>query len=185
MRFTPSPIAGVEVIDLEPRHDERGFFARAFCTEEVGRHGLATTVSQANLVRSGRRGTVRGMHYQLPPHAEAKYVRCVRGAVFDVAVDLRRSSSTFGYWFGVHLDADNGRMLHIPPGVAHGYQTLEEDSETLYLTSVPYAPDAERGVRWNDPVFGIEWPIAVPILTSDKDAQWPDFLTLATSELPA
>jgi dTDP-4-dehydrorhamnose 3,5-epimerase len=165
--FTETPLEGVWVVDIEKRGDERGFFARVFDDEEFAAHGLATRWVNVNNSLSATRGTLRGMHYQLPPAAEVKLVRCIRGAFFDVALDLRT-----GDWFGVELTAENRRMLHVPEHCAHGFLTLEDDSEALYLTSAHYAPEYERGARWDDPAYGIEWPFA-PTIVSDKDRAWP------------
>ena len=172
--FTELDARGAFVIDLDPRRDDRGFFARAFCQREFGNLGLATTVAQANIGHSRLRGTLRGLHYQTPPFAEAKLVRCTRGSVYDVMIDLRPGSPTFMRWVGFELSAAGHRMLYVPEGFAHGHQALEDESEVFYLVSQPFAPEHERGVRWNDPAFGIGWPIADPIL-SPKDRAFPDF----------
>ena len=174
MIFTETPLAGAFVIALEPRDDDRGFFARAFCRNELAEHGLDSNVVQANLSYNHKRGTLRGMHMQKPPHGEDKMVRCVAGAIWDAIVDLRPDSPTFLQWFGVELSAANRLMLYVPKGFAHGYQTLTDGSEVLYMVTQFYAPGAERGLRWNDPAFGIPWPIEDPIL-SPKDADAPDF----------
>ena len=175
MIFTPSELDGAFVIDLEPKVDERGLFARAWCEEELGAQGLDARVAQCNLSCNHRRGTVRGLHYQAPPHAEVKLVRCTRGAVYDVIADLRPESRTYLHWIGVELSADNRRAIYVPEGFAHGYQTLTDVAETYYQVSVPYAPSAERGVRWDDPALAIDWPLPDPIL-SEKDAAWPDYV---------
>lgn len=174
MIFTETPLAGAYVIDLETRGDERGFFARAFCADEFGRHGLVTRFAQINDSLSAGRGTLRGLHYQLAPHAETKVVRCVRGALHDVILDLRPGSPTFGRSHGVDLTAENRRMLYVPKGFAHGFVTLQDDTEALYLVDEPYAPAHERGVRWDDPRFAIRWPVA-PAVLSDKDRGHRDF----------
>jgi len=174
MIFTESPLAGAHVIELEPRHDERGFFARAFCQNELAAHGLERVITQANLSYNFKRGTLRGLHYQVPPHAEVKLVRCVAGAIWDAIVDLRPGSPTFRKWCGIELSAANRKMFYVPHGFAHGYQALTDHSEVLYLVTEFYTPNAERGLRWNDPSFGIEWPIPEPIL-SPKDAAHPDY----------
>jgi dTDP-4-dehydrorhamnose 3,5-epimerase len=174
MKFTPLPLAGAHLIDLEKRGDDRGFFARFFCEKEFAQHGLITRFVQINNSLTSKKGTLRGMHYQLPPSAEVKVVRCLRGALYDVILDLRPHSATFGQWFGETLSADNRRMMYVPEGFAHGFLTLEPDTEALYLVSAPYAPEAERGVRYNDPRFGIRWPIT-PDELSDKDKAWPDY----------
>jgi dTDP-4-dehydrorhamnose 3,5-epimerase len=171
--FTETAIAGVYVVELEPRRDDRGFFARAFCADEFAAHGLETHWVQANVGHSERAGTIRGLHYQVPPHAEAKLVRCTAGAVFDVAVDLREGSPTYLQWYGTELSAGNGRMLYLPKGVAHGYQSLTDDAEAYYLVTAAYAPAAERGLRWDDPDLDIAWPLFDAPILSDKDAGWP------------
>jgi dTDP-4-dehydrorhamnose 3,5-epimerase len=174
MIFTETPIAGAFLIDLEPRGDERGFFARFFCEREFGAHGLSTHFVQANNSLSARRGTLRGMHYQLAPKAETKVVRCLRGALFDIVLDLRKGSPTFGKSFGAELSADNRRMMYVPKGFGHGFVTLTDDAEALYLVDEFYSPEHERGVRWDDPKFGIQWPVA-PVVMSDKDRSYRDF----------
>lgn len=162
MRFSPTPLNGVWLIELERLEDERGFFARSFCENEMAAHGLNPRVAQSNVSFNRRRGTLRGMHYQAPPHAECKVVRCTQGMIWDVAVDLRPESPTFRRWHGVELSAANRCSLYISEGVAHGFQTLTDDSEVLYLMSEFYRPEAARGVRWDDPAFAIQWPIADP-----------------------
>jgi dTDP-4-dehydrorhamnose 3,5-epimerase len=172
MRFTETTIAGVWVIDPQPITDERGWFERVWCTEEFYRHGLNFTPVQANMGKSVRRGTVRGMHFQQRPDLEAKLVRCTRGAMFDVALDLRSDSATYGKWYGVELSQHNGRMLYIPEQCAHGYQTLEDDVEMHYMASALYAPGSARGVRFDDPAFDIRWPLPATAV-SDQDLNWP------------
>jgi dTDP-4-dehydrorhamnose 3,5-epimerase len=174
MIFTETPIAGAYLIDLEKRGDERGFFARAFCRDEFGGRDLETQFVQINNSLSAERGTLRGLHYQLAPAEEVKIVRCIAGALWDVIVDLRPGSSTFGRWFGAELTATNRRMMYAPRGTAHGFVTLADHTETFYMVSAFYAPERERGLRWNDPRFGIEWPVT-PIVMSDKDRDRPDF----------
>ena len=174
MIFTELPLAGAYVIDLEPRSDERGFFARGFCANEFTQHGLQTGIVQANLSQNVRKGTVRGMHYQKAPHAEVKMVRCVNGAIFDAIIDLRPGSATYLQWTSVELTRENHRMLYVPEGFAHGYQALSDDSEVLYLVTAFYAPSHEAAIRWNDPLFGITWPLA-DVSLSSKDAVHPDF----------
>jgi dTDP-4-dehydrorhamnose 3,5-epimerase len=174
MIFHDTPIAGVHVIDLEKRGDERGFFARFYCEREFGAHGLVTHFVQINNSLSALRGTLRGMHYQLAPKAETKVVRCVRGALFDVVLDLRPGSPTFGKSFGAELSADNRRMMYVPKGFGHGFVTLTDDAEALYLVDEFYSPEHERGIRWDDPRFGIQWPVA-PVVLSDKDRAYRDF----------
>ncbi len=174
MIFTETPLKGAFLIDLEKRGDERGFFARAFCAKEFAAHGLATHFVQVNNSLSATKGTLRGMHYQLAPKAETKLVRCIRGALFDVILDLRRGSPTFGRSFGAELTADNRRMMYVPKGFAHGFITLSDAAESFYLVDEFYAPEFERGVRWNDPKFNIQWPIQ-PVVISDKDRAHRDF----------
>jgi dTDP-4-dehydrorhamnose 3,5-epimerase len=170
--FTPTPLAGAYLVELDRREDERGFFARSFCQREFAEHGLNPRIAQCNVSFNAKRGTLRGMHYQAPPHEEAKVVRCTQGAVWDVIVDLRRDSPTFKRWHGVELTADNRRALYIAEGLAHGFQTFTDDAELLYLMSEFYYPDAARGVRWDDPAFGIEWPLPNPRI-SERDRNFP------------
>ena len=174
MRFTPTPLAGLVVVDVEPHADARGLFGRTFCEREFEAAGLPTRFVQSSVSFNVRRGTLRGMHYQAPPHAEAKLVRCTRGAILDVVIDLRPASATFTQSFGTELSATNHRALFVPEGFAHGFQTLEDESEILYLMTTFHEPGAARGVRWNDPAFGLAWPIADPTL-SERDATYPDF----------
>jgi dTDP-4-dehydrorhamnose 3,5-epimerase len=174
MIFTETPLQGAYLIDLEKRGDERGFFARAFCAREFADHGLVTQIVQANNSLSARKGTLRGMHYQLAPKAETKIVRCLRGALYDIILDLRADSPTFGQSFGAELNAENRRMMYVPKGFGHGFITLADDTEAFYLVDEFYAPECERGVRWNDPRFAIQWP-AEPVVISDKDGNYPDF----------
>jgi dTDP-4-dehydrorhamnose 3,5-epimerase len=174
MIFTPTKIHGVFLIELEPRRDERGFFARQWCAEEFTRGGLDARVAQINTARSLAVGTLRGVHYQKAPHAEVKLVRCARGAVFDVAVDLRIGSPTFGQWFGTELDDESGRMLYIPEGCGHGYLTLAPKTDLVYQASVPYEPKSATGVRYDDPMFNIVWPGPINVVSS-QDQNWPIF----------
>ena len=175
MIFTTAPLDGAFVIELEKYQDERGYFARTFCQREFAAQGLNTNLAQANTSLSRYKGTLRGMHYQTGPHAETKLVRCMRGAVFDAIIDLRPESESYCQWFGVELTADSGKMLYVPEGFAHGYQTLQDNTELFYLVSQFYTPQAERGVRWNDVRFGISWPEDKEVFLSDKDRTWPDF----------
>jgi dTDP-4-dehydrorhamnose 3,5-epimerase len=175
MRFEETKLGGAFVIDLERREDERGFFARSWCANEFAEHGLLNRLVQANLSWNPRQGTLRGMHFQQPPHAEVKVVRATQGAIYDVIIDLREDSPTFKEWIGVDLTADNRRALYVPEGFAHGFQTLVPDCEVHYLVTEFYTPSAEGGVRWNDPAFGIAWPDAANAFLSEKDANWPDF----------
>ena len=174
MIFTETPIPGAFLIDLEKRGDDRGFFARAFCETEFAAHQLVTHFVQVNNSLSAQKGTLRGMHYQLAPQAETKLVRCIRGSLYDVILDLRPGSSTFGKSFGAELSAENRRMMYVPKGFAHGFITLTDVAEAFYFVDEFYAPDRERGVRWNDPKFQISWPLA-PVVLSDKDANQRDF----------
>ena len=174
MEFSETGLKGACLIQLQKREDERGFFARAWCREEFQQHGLNPDMVQLNTGFSHRRGTLRGLHYQLAPHAEAKFIRCTRGAIYDVIVDLRAGSPTLGKWYGAELTPDNGLMLYAPEGFAHGYQTLRDDTEMYYLTSAPYAPQAARGVRYDDPAFGVRWPLPVSLISA-ADREWPDF----------
>ena len=172
MRFEPAAIDGVFTVELERHGDERGFFARTFCEEEFRAAGLEPAVRQGNLSFSRERGTLRGMHYQVEPAPETKLVRCTRGAVLDVIVDLREGSPTYLGHVAVRLDAENRTALYVPRSFAHGFLTLEPDTEVNYLVSAPYTPEAERGLRHDDPRLGIDWPIPVAVI-SPKDAAWP------------
>jgi dTDP-4-dehydrorhamnose 3,5-epimerase len=172
MKFEPVAVDGAMRVDPEPRLDERGSFARVWCEREFADAGIDVTWRQANVGFSHAAGTMRGIHYQRPPDGEAKLVRCTRGRVLDVAVDLRPSSPTYRGWAAEELSDENGRMLYIPEGCGHAYLTLVDDSEILYLTSAFYAPASAHGARWDDPAFGIEWPTA-PSIISDQDSGWP------------
>jgi dTDP-4-dehydrorhamnose 3,5-epimerase len=174
MRFTPLQIEGAWLVEQEPHADARGSFARTFCEREFAAQGLAIHFPQHSRSRNATRGTLRGMHLQKAPHAEAKLVTCVTGAVFDVCLDLRPASASFRRWVGYELSPDNGRQLYIPEGCAHGFLTLADNSEVHYLISEFYAPGAAMGVRYNDPQFAIEWPGEVMVI-SDKDRDLPDF----------
>jgi dTDP-4-dehydrorhamnose 3,5-epimerase len=174
MRFVATPLAGAVLIDIEPHRDERGLFARTFCRDELRAAGLPAEFVQASTSYNVRRGTLRGLHFQAAPHEEAKLVRCTRGAIHDVIVDLRRTSPTHCRYFAVELTADNRRTLYVPPGFAHGFQTLVDDTEILYQMAEPYVAELARGVRWNDPAFAIAWPIASPFM-SERDARYPDY----------
>jgi dTDP-4-dehydrorhamnose 3,5-epimerase len=169
--FTETALAGAFIIDLERREDSRGYFARAFCRREFEEHGLEPAIAQANAAFNRRRGTVRGMHFQYPPAAETKLVRCGRGAILDVAVDLRPESPTYLEHVAVELTAENGRALYVPRRFAHGYQTLEDDTEASYQTSEFWAPEAEDGLAYDDPRLGLDWPLA-PTEISEKDRSW-------------
>ena len=174
MRFSPTAVDGVKLIDLDTAEDERGFFARTFCEEEFARAGIALTARQLNLSYNRDAFTLRGLHYQAAPHAEAKIVHCVRGRIYDVALDLRPASSTYLRWTAAELSPQARRMLYIPEGCAHGFLTLEPDSDIIYVMGTVFVAEAARGVRWNDPAFGIDWP-AAPRVISERDAGYPDF----------
>lgn len=174
MHFTTTPLDGAYLIDLDKKGDDRGFFARVFCVDEFGHQGLATRFCQINNSLSPHKGTLRGMHYQLAPNAETKVVRCVRGSLFDVILDLRPASPTFGRSFGAELSAENRRMMYVPKGFAHGFLTLTDDTEAFYLVDEYYAPETERGIRFDDPKFDLQWP-DTPAVVSDKDRSHQDF----------
>ncbi len=174
MTFTETPLKGAWIIDIARIEDERGFFARTWAPEELTAHGLDPTLAQCNVAWNHRRGTIRGMHFQRAPMQEVKIVRCTRGAILDVIIDLRPESPTFCRWTSVELTDDNRRMLYIPFGFAHGYQTLVDGVETYYHVSAAYSPAHSSGVRWNDPRFGVSWPLE-PTLISPRDTDWPDF----------
>jgi dTDP-4-dehydrorhamnose 3,5-epimerase len=174
MKFIETPLSGSYLIELEKRGDNRGFFARFFCENEFGDQGLVNRFVQINNSLTAKKGTLRGMHYQLQPSAEVEVVRCIRGSLYDVILDLRPDSPTFGKSFGAELSAENRTMMYVPQGFAHGFVTLEDDTEALYLVSALYAPDLERGIRYNDPAFNIQWAIP-PAEISEKDGKWPDF----------
>jgi dTDP-4-dehydrorhamnose 3,5-epimerase len=175
MIFTETLLQGAYVIDPEPATDERGLFARVWCAREFAQLGLETNVAQISVSFNKHKGTLRGLHYQAEPHAEVKLVRCTAGAIFDVIVDLREGSGTCGDYFSVMLSAANRRMLYIPRGFAHGFQTLEPDTEITYQMSEFYAPGHGRGVRWDDPAFGIAWPEAEERIMNERDRTYPDF----------
>jgi dTDP-4-dehydrorhamnose 3,5-epimerase len=201
MLFTETKLKGAYLIEIQKNEDERGFFARSYCFREFEEHGLNPRVVQCNISYNAKKGTVRGMHYQIPPYEEAKLVRCTAGGIYDVIIDLRPYSATYCQWFGVELaaggslltahDPQSGaacslhaapcsplsaryRMLYIPQGFGHGFITLEDSTEVFYQMSEFYAPDSARGIRWNDPVFGIEWPLE-PKMISERDQSYPDF----------
>jgi dTDP-4-dehydrorhamnose 3,5-epimerase len=180
MIFRETMIEGVWVVEPERYEDERGFFARTWDTKEFARRGLNGRLVQCSISYNRRRGTLRGMHYQATPHEEAKLVRCTSGSIFDVAVDLRTESATFRRWVGTELSADNRLAMYVPEGCAHGFLTLTEESEVAYLISEFYVPDAARGVRWNDPAIGIDWPADV-LVVNERDRSYPDFAAEAAS----
>jgi dTDP-4-dehydrorhamnose 3,5-epimerase len=172
MRFIETCIPSAKVIDPSPHQDDRGRFLRAWCAREFSEHGLDFLPVQANMGFSKTKGTTRGMHFQVAPALEAKLVRCTRGSMFDVVLDLRPESPSYRKWYGVELSAENSRMLFVPENCAHGYQTLEDNTEMHYMTSAYYEPGAARGVRFDDPAFAIHWPVAVTVV-SDQDRNWP------------
>jgi dTDP-4-dehydrorhamnose 3,5-epimerase len=173
VKFSATELPGVWLVDIEPRVDERGLFARTVCTEEFARHGLDAAFVQSSVSVNRRRSTLRGIHFQAAPHAEIKLVRCTRGAVFDVAVDLRPDSPTYRRWTGAEISAENHRAIYIPKGVAHGFQTLTDETELLYQMTVPYHAESSRGYRWDDPAFAIAWPDPVGPVMNERDAMLP------------
>jgi dTDP-4-dehydrorhamnose 3,5-epimerase len=172
--FTQTTLEGAFIIDVERRGDERGYLARTYCEHEFAGQGLVTRFVQASTIHSPSRHTLRGLHYQHPPHGEVKLVRCTRGAAHVTMVDLRPASSTYRQWLAVELTPENGRLLYVPQGFAQGYQTLQDDTEVAYQMSHRYVPEAATGVRWDDPAFGIVWPAAEERIISDRDRAWPD-----------
>ena len=176
MVFKETKLKGAYVIELELLKDERGFFTRSFCQKEFEEHGLSPRIVQCNISYNKRKGTLRGMHYQVAPHEEAKLVSCIRGAIYDVIIDLRSNSLTYCQWFAVELSPENYKMLYIPEGFAHGFQTLEDNTVVFYQMSEFYHPECARGVRWDDGAFGVEWPMDELIL-SDKDGAYKDFIS--------
>jgi dTDP-4-dehydrorhamnose 3,5-epimerase len=181
MIFTKAKLLGAYIIEIESLNDERGFFARAFCRDEFEQHGLNSSVAQCNISFNRNKGTLRGMHYQVAPHSEAKLVTCVAGSIYDVIIDLRADSATYCQWLAVELSARERSMLYIPEGFAHGFQTLEDDTEVFYQMFQFYEPSAGRGVRWDDPAFGIRWPEG-PRTLSERDKNYPDFVGSLNSE---
>ncbi|MEX0700802.1 MAG: dTDP-4-dehydrorhamnose 3,5-epimerase [Planctomycetales bacterium] len=181
MRFVETGLAGAYLIEPDPQADERGFFARTFCAEEFENRGLVHRFAQGGVACNHRRGTLRGLHFQAPPWEEAKLVRCVRGTVYDVIVDLRPDSATRGRWASAELSGDNRRTLYVPAGFAHGYLTLTDDAELHYMLSAPYRPEAARGVRFDDPAIGIDWPIPVAVI-SERDRQLPGWSAVQQGE---
>jgi dTDP-4-dehydrorhamnose 3,5-epimerase len=172
--FEPAEIDGAFLVSMEPRGDERGWFARAWCEDEFRAVGVDVRAVQTNVSFNVHRGTIRGLHWQVEPYGETKLIRCTAGEVFDVAADVRPGSPTYGRWQGVHLRAGDRKLVFVPAGCAHGYQSLSDGAEVSYQVSHPYVPGAEQGIRWDDPAFGIEWPLPEPIV-SEKDSSWPDF----------
>ena len=176
MLFIETKLKGAFVVELEKYSDDRGFFSRAWCQKEFKEQGINSRFVQANIGFSKNSGTIRGIHYQIAPFEEAKLVRCIRGAIFDVVLDLRPELPSFKQWFGVELSDENRKMLYVPEGCAHGYQTLVDNTEVFYQVSQVYSAESERGIRWNDPEFDIEWPIDEDLVISEKDQNWPDFM---------
>lgn len=179
MIFTETKLKDAYIIELEIRGDDRGGFARTFCAKEVEEHGLKPAVAQCNLSFNYKAGTIRGMHYQLPPAAETKLMRCIKGAIYDVIIDMRPDSPTYLQHVGIELTAENRRALYIPDMFAHGYQALTDGAEVAYQVSEFYTPGYERGVRYDDPAFGIEWPLPVTVI-SEKDSAWAPFEKVTT-----
>ena len=176
MLFTETKLKGAFIVDLQIRSDDRGGFARVFCQQELETHGLKASVAQANLSFNYKAGTLRGMHYQVPPAAETKLIRCIHGAIYDVIIDLRPDSPTYLQHFGIELTAENRRSLYIPELFAHGYQALTDGAEVIYQVGEFYTPGYERGIKYDDPTFGIQWPQEVTVI-SEKDSNWPRFET--------
>ena len=174
MQFHPTDLGGARLLELEPHEDDRGFFARLWCASEFAGPSLSGVLQQCSLSYNRQARTIRGMHYQIAPGEEAKIVRCIRGAIFDVLLDLRPGSPTFCRWIGQELSAENRLAFYVPEGVAHGFQTLTNDTEVLYMIAQPYDPTLARGVRWNDPTFGIQWPLPAGLM-SERDRSYPDF----------
>lgn len=177
MLFTETQLKGAFLVDLQLREDERGFFARSWCQNEFSEIGLNSDLVQCNISFNLKKGTLRGMHYQTEPFPEAKVVRCTMGRIYDVIVDLRPESPTFKKWIGVDLSAENRRALYVPFGFAHGFQTLSDNSEVFYQMSEFYHPECSTGVRWNDPAFGIEWPLSQQVVISERDLSYTDFVS--------
>jgi dTDP-4-dehydrorhamnose 3,5-epimerase len=175
MIFRKTNLKGVFIIELEKHKDDRGYFARTWCENEFKANGLNSKLAQANTALSVQKGTLRGMHYQIAPYEETKIIRCIRGSVFDVVIDIRPDSITYCQWLGIELSSENHTMLYVPEGFAHGYKTLRNNSEVFYLVSQFYTPDAERGIRWDDPAFSIKWPETSDLIISEKDKNWPDY----------
>lgn len=182
MKILDTPLAGLKTFEIEPITDSRGFFARTFCAAEAAAAGLESAVAQCSVSVNPRAGTLRGLHWQAPPYGEDKLVRCTAGAAFDVAVDIRRGSPTYGQWFGIYLTPFNRRALFIPAGFAHGFLTLDDDTEMLYQISTSHVPQTGRGLRWNDPLINVAWP-AEPVVLSDRDAGLPPLDAVSDEDL--
>jgi len=183
MRFEPLPLGGAYVVMREPHADERGSFARMWSSTEFAEHGLAATIVECSLSITPRRGTLRGLHYQRPPHQETKYVTCVQGSIWDVIVDLRHDSPTFRRWHGIQLSGEELAAVYVPEGFAHGFLTLSDDVVVLYQMSAPHVADAATGIRWDDPAFAIEWPER-PLLIGERDQSFPDHASSGASAGP-
>lgn len=175
MIFTKTKLMGAYIIQVDKIEDQRGFFARMWCRKEFEDYDLNPTVAQINISFNKNRGVIRGLHYQTRPHEEAKLIRCTRGAIYDVIIDLRPDSATYLNWIGVELTAENRKMLYVPENFAHGYQSLKVNTEVLYPVSQFYSPESVKGIRWNDPTFSIEWPVAENLIISEQDKKWPDY----------
>lgn len=175
MIFKPTAVKDAFIIEIEARTDNRGFFARTWCKNEFEKHGLNTNLVQANIACNRKRGTIRGMHYQVYPYAETKLIRCTKGVIYDVIIDIRESSPTYKNWIGVELTEDNYKMLYVPEGLAHGYQTLKDNTEVIYQVSQFYTPNSEQGIRWDDKFFDVKWPETEERIISEKDRMWADY----------
>ncbi len=175
MIFQETPIPGAFIVDLEKHEDERGYFGRVWCSREFKGHDLNPNLAQANVSFNRKRGTMRGLHHQLPPHAETKLFKCTGGSIYDVIVDLREDSPKYCTWYGVELSAEKERCLYVPEGCAHGYLALTDGTKILYYTSEDYSPELERGIRYDDPLFDIKWPVRISVV-SEKDRSWPDYV---------
>ncbi|MDJ0792500.1 MAG: dTDP-4-dehydrorhamnose 3,5-epimerase [Acidimicrobiia bacterium] len=180
MEFRATEVEGCFIVELEPFTDERGYFARAWCADELADAGVEDHIAQVNMSLSRQAGMIRGLHWRPDPHPEAKFVRCIAGRIFDVCVDVRPGSPTYLRWVGVELTPQNRWALAVPAGCAHAYQALEDDSEIIYTASAPFEPGVEIGARWNDPAFGITWPISEGVIVSEKDESWPDYASRST-----
>lgn len=181
MKFIETNLKGAYVIEIEPISDNRGFFARSWCQQEFSDRGLNPNLVQCNISFNTNKGTLRGMHYQAKPHEEAKLVRCTRGSIYDVIIDIRPDSSTFKSWLSIELSAENRKALYIPEGFAHGFQTLENNTEVFYQMSDFYHPESAKGIRWNDPTLAVDWLLRNDLIVSIKDQQYPLFETISTS----
>jgi dTDP-4-dehydrorhamnose 3,5-epimerase len=184
VKFVPTEVEGCRIVELEPFTDERGYFARAWCADEMAQAGVDGHIAQINMSQSNQSGMIRGLHWRPDPYPEAKFVRCIAGRVFDVCVDVRPGSPTYLRWTGVELSPDNRLAMAVPAGCAHAYQALEDNSEVIYTASAPFEPGVEIGARWDDPSFGIEWPITDGVIVSEKDLSWPDFMSRLEGRKP-